>query len=79
MKKLSLLLLAVAVLLFTSIPATAGDDLVQSVVNGCRNDLETHCSGVPAGKDRLLNCLEKNDSKVSDRCKQGLKKVGLRK
>ena len=136
MKKLSLVILAVTVLLFTAVPALAGDDLVQTVVNGCKKELETYCkdvtpgqgrvlaclyahsdklsdqceyalydaavqleravaalsyvinecgndlqklcSGVPAGEGRLLNCLEKNDSKVSGRCKQALKDVELK-
>ena len=136
MKKLSLVFLAVTVLLFTTSPAMAGDDLVQSVVQGCKKELETYCkdvtpgqgrvlaclyahsdklsgqceyalydaaaqleravaalsyvinecgndlknlcSGVPVGEGRLLNCLEKNDSKVSGRCKQALKDVELR-
>jgi hypothetical protein len=136
MKNLCLVFLAVTVLLFTAVPALAGDDLVQTVVNGCKKELETYCkdvtpgqgrvlaclyahsdklsgqceyalydaaaqleravaalsyvinecgndlqklcSGVPAGNGRLLNCLEKNDSKVSGRCKQALKDVELR-
>ena len=136
MKKLYFLLLAVTVLLFTTIPALAGDDLVQNLVNGCqkeidnyckdvtpgqgrvlaclyahgdklsgkceyalydaavrleravaalsyvvnkcRDDLENLCSGVPAGKGRLIKCLKENDSKVSDRCKQSLKDSGLK-
>ena len=49
------------------------------VVNECRDDLETLCSGVPAGQGRLLNCLQKNDAKVSGRCKQALKDTGLKK
>ena len=49
------------------------------VVNECREDLETLCSGVPAGQGRLLNCLQKNDAKVSGRCKQALKDTGLKK
>ena len=49
------------------------------VVNECRDDMETHCSGVPAGQGRLLNCLQKNDAKVSGRCKQALKDTGLKK
>ena len=48
------------------------------VVNECRNDLKSLCSGVPAGEERLLKCLEENDSKVSDRCKEGIKDVGLK-
>lgn len=48
------------------------------VVNECGDDLEKHCSAVPAGEGRLLNCLEKNDKQVSGRCKQALKDVGLK-
>jgi hypothetical protein len=136
MKKVYFVFLAVAVLLFMTVPALAGDDLVQTVVNGCkkeldtycknvtpgegrglaclyahgdklsgkceyalydaaaqleravaalsyavnecRDDLENLCSGVAAGEGRLLDCLEKNDAKVSDRCKEAIKDVGLK-
>ena len=136
MKKLCFVFLAVTVLLSITIPAAAGDDLIQTVVNGCKTELDTYCkgvtpgqgrglaclyaygdklsgkceyalydaavqleravaalsyavneckddlqklcSGVRVGKGRLLNCLEKNDSKVSDRCKQAIKDVGLK-
>ena len=136
MKTLCLVCLALKVLLFTTVPALAADDLVQTVVNGCKKELETYCkdvtpgqgrvlaclyahndklsgkceyalydaavqleravaalsyvvneckddleklcSNVPAGQGRLLDCLQKNDSQVSGRCKQGLKDVGLK-
>ena len=45
------------------------------VVNECKDDLVKLCDGVVAGEGRLLECLEKNDSKVSDRCKQAMKDV----
>ena len=48
------------------------------VVNECRDDLENLCAGVPAGEGRLAKCLEKNDAKVSARCKQAQKDVGLK-
>jgi len=47
-------------------------------MNECRDDLEKLCSGVPAGQGRLLNCINENDSKVSGRCKQAIKDVGLK-
>src|SRR5512143_2523756 len=47
------------------------------VTNECRDDLKTHCSGIKAGEGRLLQCIEKNDAKVSKRCKQALKDTGL--
>jgi len=48
------------------------------VVNECADDLDQHCSGIKAGEGRLLECIEKNDKKVSSRCKEALKEVGLR-
>jgi hypothetical protein len=47
-------------------------------VNECSSDLRQYCASVPAGEGRLLQCLEKNDAKVSKRCKQALKDVGLK-
>jgi hypothetical protein len=47
-------------------------------VNECKDDLQKFCSEVPAGQGRLLNCIEKNDSQVSGRCKQAIKDVGLK-
>jgi hypothetical protein len=49
------------------------------VANECGDDLSQHCSGVAMGQGRLLKCLEKNDSNVSQRCKQALKDVGMKK
>ena len=48
------------------------------VANECEADLTAYCSGVKAGEGRLLQCLEKNDAKVSQRCKSALKDVGLK-
>jgi hypothetical protein len=48
------------------------------VANECEADLAANCAGVRAGEGRLLQCLEKNEAKVSQRCKGALKDVGLR-
>ena len=48
------------------------------VANECDADLDKFCSSVAAGEGRLLQCLEKNDKKVSGRCKEALKEVGLK-
>ena len=48
------------------------------VANECGGDLEKLCTDVPAGEGRLLNCLNKNASQVSIRCKQALKDTGLK-
>jgi hypothetical protein len=49
------------------------------VANECEADVAANCGGVKAGEGRLLQCLEKNDAKVSQRCKDALKDVGLKK
>ena len=48
------------------------------VVNECDKELETLCSNVVPGEGRLMDCVDKNMAKVSDRCKSALKDVGLK-
>jgi hypothetical protein len=48
------------------------------LANECRDDLKEYCASVEAGEGRLLKCLEKHETKVSDRCKQAIKGVGLK-
>jgi len=47
------------------------------VANECDDDLEKFCSTVAPGEGRLVDCLDKNMAKVSDRCKSAMKDVGL--
>lgn len=49
------------------------------VAKECEADLAANCAGVKAGEGRLLQCLEKNEAKVSQRCKGAIKDVGLKK
>ena len=48
------------------------------VVNECSSDLKQYCGNVAAGEGRLLQCLQKNDAHVSQRCKQARKDVGMK-
>jgi hypothetical protein len=48
------------------------------VVNECADDLGKLCQNVPAGQGRLLECINKNEAKVSSRCKGAIKEVGLK-
>jgi hypothetical protein len=48
------------------------------VANECDADLEKYCGSIAPGEGRLLNCLEKHDKKISSRCKQAIKDVGLK-
>jgi hypothetical protein len=47
--------------------------------NECREDLTKFCSDIKPGGGRLMQCIDKNDAKVSKRCKQALKDTGLKK
>ncbi len=47
--------------------------------NECRDDLTKLCSDIKPGGGRLMQCIDKNDAKVSKRCKQALKDTGLKK
>jgi hypothetical protein len=53
-------------------------DALAYVVNECADDLDQFCQNVAAGEGRLLECIEKNDAKVSTRCKEAIKQVGLK-
>ena len=45
------------------------------LANECRDDLKSYCSDVKPGEGRLINCIDKNIKKVSNRCKQAIKDV----
>ena len=48
-------------------------------INECSDDLEAFCAEIKAGEGRLLDCLNRNESKVSSRCNEALRVVGLKK
>ena len=48
------------------------------VAKECEADIVANCAGVKAGDGRVLQCLEKNEAKVSKRCKGAIKEVGLK-
>ena len=49
------------------------------VANECKDDLKAYCSSIQPGEGRLANCIDKNKEKISARCKQALKDVGIKK
>jgi hypothetical protein len=52
---------------------------VAYAANECREELTKYCADIKPGQGRLLQCMEKNDAKVSKRCKQAMKDTGLKK
>jgi hypothetical protein len=49
------------------------------VANECRADLKSYCADIKPGEGRLLQCIDRNDNKLSKRCKEALKETGLKK
>ena len=47
-------------------PTEAERDAIRSA---CRSDFMTHCAGVQPGGKEALECLLRNDSKLSQPCK----------
>lgn len=47
--------------------------------NECRDDLKAYCADIKPGGGRLLQCIEKNDAKISKRCKEAMKDTGVKK
>lgn len=45
------------------------------VANECRDDLLKFCGDVEMGEGRVLDCMEKNESKLSQRCQQAIDDV----
>ena len=46
--------------------------------NECRDDIRTYCSDIKPGEGRLFQCLNKNKDKVSARCNEAQKDIGLK-
>lgn len=48
-------------------------------VSECRDDLKAYCAEIKPGEGRLLDCIHRNEAKVSARCKQAMQDTGLKK
>ena len=72
MKKSYLVFCVFTMFLVLSSSALAADDLVQTVVNGCKQELETYCKDVTPGEGRVLACLYSRSDKLSGRCEYAL-------
>mgnify|MGYP001061516286 CR=1 FL=1 len=48
-------------------------------IGECKDDLKKNCAEIKPGEGRLLDCLDKNEAKVSARCNAALKDSGLKK
>jgi hypothetical protein len=65
-------LLAVAVLCLLSGPSWAQQDLIASVKDGCKKELDSFCKEVTPGEGRVLACLYAFNDKLTGRCEYAL-------
>ena len=55
-----------------SFTASALEQLVESVAEGCRLEIDSHCSDVTPGEGRILACLYAYEDKLSGKCEYAL-------
>jgi hypothetical protein len=73
MRSMAIGLGLVAGLVLGGAAASAQDaSLVESVANGCKKELESHCSEVTPGEGRMLACLYAHNDKLSGSCEYAL-------
>ena len=65
-----LMMLAIMSLQFTN--ASADENLVQSVAEGCKVELQKYCGNVTPGEGRILACLYAYGDKLSPKCEYAL-------
>ncbi len=72
MRRMMIFLVAVAVLLLGINSTNAQQDLVETVANGCKTELEKYCNQVTPGQGRVLACLYAYEDKLSSKCEYAL-------
>ena len=72
MKKMSIVLFVLAILLLGIYGANAEQDLIQTVADGCKTEIEQYCAQVTPGQGRVLACLYSHGDKLSAKCEYAL-------
>jgi len=72
MKRTFMTLIIVAFLSILVNSATAEQDLLQSVADGCKAEIDNYCSQVTPGQGRVLACLYAHGDKLSAKCEYAL-------
>jgi hypothetical protein len=65
-------LLGALLLAVVSLPASAQKGPVETVMEGCKSELETYCSQVTPGQQRILACFYAHGDKLSPQCSNAL-------
>jgi hypothetical protein len=53
-------------------PPARGQGLVENVTESCKTELQTYCSQVTPGENRVLACIYAHGDKLSRRCEKAL-------
>ncbi len=72
MKKIAIVFFVLAILPVGIGGANAGQDLVETVANGCKTEIEQYCAQVTPGQGRVLACLYAHGDKLSAKCEYAL-------
>ena len=64
--------LTLGALVLSAFSATAAEDLVDFVAEGCKAEIESYCKDVTPGEGRVLACLYAHEDKLSGRCEYTL-------
>lgn len=69
--------MSIVVLGLVSAVFASNDPLKKGIkVEECGDDLQANCTEIKPGEGRLLDCLHRNETKISSRCNQALKDGG---
>ena len=72
MRKMMIYFVALAILPLGINSANAQQDLVETVANGCKTELEKYCHQIIPGQGRVLACLYAYGDKLSSKCEYAL-------
>lgn len=72
MKSLIALVLASSILLAGTHSAFALESIIESVAEGCEQELQSYCAKVTPGEGRVLACLYAHEDKLTGRCEYAL-------
>jgi hypothetical protein len=72
MKQINITLVVLVMCLMAVTNVVAEQNLVKSIANGCKMEIEKYCDQVTPGKGRILACLYAYQDKLSGRCEYAL-------
>ncbi len=72
MKRMIIFFVALVIIPLGITSANAQQDLVETVANGCKMEIEKYCGQVTPGQGRVLACLYAHGDKLSAKCEYAL-------